>query len=607
VNQLFALSKKYYYLFTSFFVFLVYLTTIAPTVVAADAGELAAVQYTLGIAHPTGYPLFTIVGYLYLLIPLPFTPIFRLNLLAAVWTALAVAVFIRTVMLLLNNIPAFKTNWEESSNKKELSEGMKYFISISSGLFLAFSKTFWMQSTSIEVYSLHMLLLSLSFYYLLKAYCDSDNQKIISKEWILFTVFLAFGFTNHLTTIYILPAAAYLFFTKYKLGGIKKMFVMLAVFIPIVVLFYAYLPIRASMQPVMNWGNPITLSSTIDHITGKLYHQFVFETGKSFLEQISVFFRAVTINFDWIDLNSNEFSLVILISFVGIVFSFFHVRKLFLVLVLILITCIILTASYGIPDIGTYYLASYFSLVLFSVFGLVVIARLNAAPILKTLLLTAVVCICLISEIIFNHYRVDESENYLFEDYTLAMMNSLDQGAIIMSNNSSFYFPALYYQFAEGYRTDIVVAEHLLLQQRWYYSQLKKSHPDVIQMDSSSVTLDTKDRSVYVSHEIASLIQRGRFTLEEGTKIIPALFLYKIVKSDEYSPASRPDFNIRFSEKSNLPTVEIRNIVITMLLNRAIYELQYSKLNEAKLYLKKLHNDFPEFRIPADLIAIIED
>jgi len=607
VNKFFELLKKYYYLFTSFFVFLVYLNTIAPTVVAADAGELAAVQYTLGIAHPTGYPLFTIIGYLFLLIPLPFTPIFQANLLAAIWTSAAVAVFIRTVMFLLNNLSHFKSNRDESSNESDIPYWMKYFISISSGLFLAFSKTFWAQSTSIEVYSLHMLLFSLSFYYLLKAFCNKDEEKIISKEWILFAVFLALGFTNHMSIIFILPAAAYLFLVKYKFAGIKKILVMKLIFLPIVVLLYSYLPLRASMLPVMNWGNPSTLGAAVDHISGKLYHQFVLQTGRTFIEQLSVFFQAITINFDATDFKSNELGLVLLVSFFGIVTSFFHVRKLFIATILILITCVMFTAFYGIPDIDNYFLAAYFSLVLFSVIGLTTVTKIKIDSRMKCPALILIGTICLLSEIIFNHYRVDESVNYLFEDYTKAMMNSLDRGSIIMSSNSSFYFPALYYQFAEEFKTDIVVAEHLLLQQRWYYSQLKKSHPEVIQMDSASVRLDTKDRSIYVSQEIANLIQRGKFSLEEETRIIPDLFLYKIVNSDKYSPASKPDFKIRFSEKRTIPTVEVRNLIITMLLNRAIYELQYSKLNEAKSYLLKLHADFPEFEIPDDLRVLIEN
>jgi hypothetical protein len=49
-------------LVVSVFAFLVYLKTLAPSVTFIDSGELAAVACTLGIAHPTGYPLFTLLG-----------------------------------------------------------------------------------------------------------------------------------------------------------------------------------------------------------------------------------------------------------------------------------------------------------------------------------------------------------------------------------------------------------------------------------------------------------------------------------------------------------------------------------------------------------------
>ena len=71
--------RKYYSLITVLFVAEGYLFTIAPGVVQIDSGELATVQATLGIAHPTGYPLFTLIGYLFLKLPLPFTKIFQAN------------------------------------------------------------------------------------------------------------------------------------------------------------------------------------------------------------------------------------------------------------------------------------------------------------------------------------------------------------------------------------------------------------------------------------------------------------------------------------------------------------------------------------------------
>src|SRR5690606_41831370 len=96
--------KKYYYILTGFFVFIIYLTTLAPTVVKIDSGELAAVQSTLGIAHPTGYPLFTIIGYIFSLIPLPFSHIYKAILLDAFWCATGVSAFVYTAIYVLDII-----------------------------------------------------------------------------------------------------------------------------------------------------------------------------------------------------------------------------------------------------------------------------------------------------------------------------------------------------------------------------------------------------------------------------------------------------------------------------------------------------------------------
>ncbi|MEW6679624.1 MAG: DUF2723 domain-containing protein [bacterium] len=50
--------------------FEVYLHTLTPTVEFHDSGELISVAYTLGIAHPPGYPLYTLLGEVFItLIP----------------------------------------------------------------------------------------------------------------------------------------------------------------------------------------------------------------------------------------------------------------------------------------------------------------------------------------------------------------------------------------------------------------------------------------------------------------------------------------------------------------------------------------------------------
>ena len=249
--------KKYFPVLIGFIVFAIYLITLAPTVVQIDSGELVTVQITLGIAHPTGYPLYTILGYLFSLIPLPFTKIYQMNLLAAIYCAVAVGFFVQSVKLALDNLEKseiFKTNKVKKAtrknrkekdkhvdgnrNKNDIPEIVKLFTAAFSGFILAFSKTFWFQSTSVEVYSLHLLLICAIILVLLKAFLQNEKpQNIFHNHWFILAIVLALSFSNHMTTLLILPGIAYLFFSKFGFNktSIKKILLMIAIFLPVLV------------------------------------------------------------------------------------------------------------------------------------------------------------------------------------------------------------------------------------------------------------------------------------------------------------------------------------------------------------------------------------
>src|SRR4051812_34333959 len=78
------------------FVLLIYGVTLCPSVGGGDSGELATVAYTLGIAHPPGYPLYTLFGKLFTTLPFG-TVAWRVNLFSAVCGALASVSLARAV------------------------------------------------------------------------------------------------------------------------------------------------------------------------------------------------------------------------------------------------------------------------------------------------------------------------------------------------------------------------------------------------------------------------------------------------------------------------------------------------------------------------------
>ncbi|MBS1716095.1 MAG: DUF2723 domain-containing protein, partial [Armatimonadetes bacterium] len=67
----------------------VYLRTVCHSIPFGDGGELGGAAYTLGITHPSGYPIFTLLTFAltHLLDIVPGAPIYKANLVGVLYTA----------------------------------------------------------------------------------------------------------------------------------------------------------------------------------------------------------------------------------------------------------------------------------------------------------------------------------------------------------------------------------------------------------------------------------------------------------------------------------------------------------------------------------------
>jgi len=642
--------KKYYPLLTSIFVFIVYMFTLAPSVVQIDSGELAAVQATLGIAHPTGYPLFTMLGYLFSLLPLPFTKIFQLNILASIYCSAAVGVFTYTIKYCLDNLSSFKTKksvQKESSKKEkkkgkyqiekidkqdELSENTKLITAIFGGLILAFSGTFWFQSTSVEVYSLHLLLINLIILFLLKAYVNSfENDKLT--HWLLFAFFLALGFTNHLTTLMILPGTAYLYFSRYKFNSasFKKLALMILLFVVVLAAIYSYLPLRASQNPILNWGNPVDWEKIIRHVSGKQYQVWLFSSFDSAGKQFSHFWSILPF----------EFYLGLLLAVIGLFVSIFKTRKLAWFILITFVFTVLYSINYDIHDIDSYFLLAFIMLSFFAAFGALKILEMKS---LKQDLAIIILAVVIAVQLYFNFIKVNQSGVYTFENYTKSVLNTVPKNSIIFSYQWDYFISAsYYYQFVEDYRRDVTVIDKELLRRSWYYKQIDNCDPKVLngvrnEIDLFLVALqpferddkrktdpnrlenlyrtimgnliktNVNERDYFIAPELVEQeMKRGEFNLPEGYNLVPHLFFYKVVEGNEYVSAPDPDFSISIAANRNVYIDTIENMVGRMLSNRAYYEVQHGRSDRAKIYLKKILNDLPGFKLHPALQEVLKN
>ena len=164
----------------------VYLATMASAVGAADTFEFQVVAPQLGIAHPTGYPLYLLLGKLFSLLPLG-TVAWRLNLASAVYAVVAAALVFRIGLDLLRRpLPA-----------------------LVGAIALGLAPIYWSQAIVAEVYALHALIVALALWLMVRLTTDGRRQAADRRKAVVGLTFLiGLGLTNHLTTVFLIPPAA---------------------------------------------------------------------------------------------------------------------------------------------------------------------------------------------------------------------------------------------------------------------------------------------------------------------------------------------------------------------------------------------------------------
>ncbi|MBZ0269528.1 DUF2723 domain-containing protein [bacterium] len=226
--------------------FLVYLPTVCPTIYAGDAGELAAAAATLGIAHPPGYPLWTLLGRLAVAF-LPGEPAYGLGLLSAL--AMAGAAGCVASLLFV---------WTES-----------LLVSAGMGLVFAVSRGVWQSAVTTEVYALNLLLTITA---LLVAVLARRGRPSL---FALAAYLLGLGVANHPFALLAGPPVLALALASNErrpetvTARVVRLPWMAAAF-ALGLTVYLVLPLRMAHAEV-NWGGVHTLSGVWDHVMRAQY------------------------------------------------------------------------------------------------------------------------------------------------------------------------------------------------------------------------------------------------------------------------------------------------------------------------------------------------
>jgi hypothetical protein len=141
------------------FALIMYLMTTAPVVAFWDNGEFIAVGYTLGVGHPPGSPIYTLISRLFSILPFA-NPAQAVNFESVACGALA-------LMFLYLAIAKMAKRWE--GTVRNFQDGLPtYVASITACLFAGFSYSFWENALEAEVYATNMLVMTGSLWLILR-------------------------------------------------------------------------------------------------------------------------------------------------------------------------------------------------------------------------------------------------------------------------------------------------------------------------------------------------------------------------------------------------------------------------------------------------------
>jgi hypothetical protein len=459
--------------------FMLYCATLAPTVTFEDSGELICAAYNLGVPHEPGYPLFTMLGKLFTLLPFG-TVACRVNCMSAFFTALAgVFVFLSTVMLVEK---AFKT----SPGIKKLPTGYSRCLCYSAGLCAALlfgtSLTSWEQAVITEVYGLNSFFVGLFVFLLLFLTRQQEEGK---KRFVFYSISLVIGLslTNHTTSAMFVPLfAVYVFFTDRKLLLKYTMLLKSAGFFLVGLFPLAYLPWAAQRKPIMNWGDPENFVNFIRVITRHQYGQARW-TMEGFLSQCWVFLSEL--------LTKEWFPAVLLFAIAGLIVLYKKERPFFrFALFFLLFTMPVMTGmtNFDVTNpatafehkalVSVFYIPAYLFLSILmgtGIFYAISLLPLNPlgfriAAIVLPLAVVPVSCIR-------NFSRVTMHGFYCAQEYANNIFRTLPENSLLFVHWDPFSFPLIYYQFVEHKRPDLLVLDQMLLKRTWYIQWLKLHYP----------------------------------------------------------------------------------------------------------------------------------
>ena len=231
-------------------VFGLYALTLAPSTAMWDASEYIAAAYVLGIPHPPGNPFFMLIGRVFAILPVAPSVAMRINVLAALCSAVAAGVWFLVAERVM--VSWLARRWQ------------RIVGGVAAALIGATAFTVWNQSVVNEkVYTV-----SLAFFaivsWLVVRWCDEPDAPKADRLLVLAAYLIGLGYTNHPAGLLVGPAVAAGVLLRRPSRLLNwRLLTKGALAFALGLTPFLYQPIRAAHFPEINEGEPTACTTKI--------------------------------------------------------------------------------------------------------------------------------------------------------------------------------------------------------------------------------------------------------------------------------------------------------------------------------------------------------
>nr|MBC7243906.1 DUF2723 domain-containing protein [Chloroflexota bacterium] len=399
-----------------------YVHTLAPTILPADSGEFQLVAHVLGIAHPPGYPFYTMLAKLFTFIPWGDIA-HRVNLLSAVTSAFALLTLSSTVRCVTGS-------------------GMAGWIAAA---MLGVAPTFWAQSTTANIRSLTALFTALQLHALV-AYAEKKQPNYL----LVFAFVLGLGLTHHSSLLLLAPPyIVFLLLSDPALLRKPRVWLrpLLAFLLSLSILLY--LPLRSAMGAPFDPQPIRSLSGFLNHVLALGFRgdMFYFVQPSVLLARLRVLGNILALEFT---------SIWLVWGIVGTGSLLLRRKKLLLLYGGVFLVNALTAATYRAPQTVEYLMPAYVALAFICAYGAWSFSGLLRLRSLSSLVLAIAMLVPAV--MLWRNYPSFRqlSRDVSARQYAEGLLAEAPQGACILAN-WHYATPLWYLQRVEKVRPDVEV------------------------------------------------------------------------------------------------------------------------------------------------------